>query len=108
YEETAVKEAEEETGLKINPEDLKLVTTIRHTAHDEITGKINNVIRRIYVYEYNGPISELKIEQGKATGFEAVKIDSLFDMSEEEKKKFIPIFFEEENQKIFRKIKELA
>ena len=107
YEKTAVKEAEEETGLHINPADLKFITTIRHTAHDEATGRINNVIRKIFAYEFNGSPSDLKIEQGKAIGFEAIKIDSLFAMSEKEKQRFIPNIFEEINMDIFRKIKSL-
>lgn len=107
YEKTAIKEAEEEAGLIIDPYDLKFITTIRHAAHDEITGKNNNVIRKIYAYEFNGPPDDLRIEQGKATGFEAVNIDSLFTMSAEEKKRFIPNIFEDINLDIFRKIKEL-
>jgi len=105
YEETAVKETEEETGLKINPKDLKLVTIIRNTAHDEVTGRINNVIRKIFAYEFNGPVSDLRIEKGKAVGFEAVKIDSLFQMSDEEKRRFIYSVFDDRNLEVFRKIK---
>jgi len=108
YEETAVKEAGEETGLEIKPEDLKLITTIRNEAHDRVTGRINNVIRRIYAYEFNGPTSELKVENGKATGFEAVKISSLFTMPDEEKRRFIPAIFEEKNLDVFRKIELLV
>lgn len=107
YEKTAVKETEEETGLKINPQDLKIVTTIKHIAHDEVTGRINNVIRRIYAYEFNGPVNDLKVEKKKALGFESVRIDSLFVMSDAEKKKFIPNVFDEINLDIFRKIKNI-
>lgn len=107
YEKTAVKEVEEETGLKINPADLVFVTTIRHTANDEITNKINNVIRRIYAYKFNGSVNDLKVEEGKATGFEAVKLDSLLDMDNLEKRKFIPNIFDNVYLDIFRKIKTL-
>jgi isopentenyldiphosphate isomerase len=108
YEKTALKEAEEEAGLKIDPRDLKFITIIRHIAHDEVTGKINNVIRKIYAYEFNGSPSDLKIEEGKATGFEAVKIDSLFTIGDEEKRRFIPNIFEEMNLDIFKKIEGLC
>ena len=108
YEKTAVKETEEEAGLDIDPRDLKFITTIRHTAHDEITGKINNVIRKVYAYEFNGVPDDLRIEKGKATGFERVKIDSLFTMDAEERAWFIPNIFEEMNLDIFRKIKALG
>lgn len=108
YEKTAVKEAKEETGLHIYPNNLKFVATIRHIAHDEVTGKINNVIRKIYAYEFDGLPSDLKIERGKATGFEAVKIDSLLTLQGEERKRFIPNIFDEMNLDLFRKIKKLV
>jgi isopentenyldiphosphate isomerase len=107
YEKTALKEAEEETGLEIDPHKLKIITTVKNVAHDSITGKINNAIRKVYAYEFNGSSNDLRIEEGKATGFEAVKIDSLFTMSAEEKQRFIPIVFEEVNLDVFRKIKAL-
>lgn len=43
YEETAIKEAEEETGVKINLSDLIPINKIRKSGVDKITGKINNV-----------------------------------------------------------------
>lgn len=107
YEKTAVKEAEEETGLKIDPAHLKFVAKIHYSAHDNVTGKINNVIRTIYAYPFDGSPSDLRIEKGKATGFEVVRIDSLFTMGAEEKRRFISSFFEPINLDIFRKIKEL-
>ena len=108
YEKTAIKEAEEETGLNINPHDLKFITTIRHAGYDEITENLNNVIRKIFAYEFDGLPTDLKIEKGKADGFEAVKIDSLFTMSADEKARFVPNIFEGENIGIFRKIKLLT
>ncbi len=108
YEKTAFKETEEETGLKINLENLKLITTIRYKAHDKITGKTNNVIRRIYAYKFNGSASDLKLEKGQAVSFKPVKIESLFKISDEEKKKFIDNLFDDINLDIFRKIKTLS
>jgi len=107
YEKTALKEVEEETGLKIKFLDLRVITTIRNTAHDKITGKTNNVIRKVFAYEFDGLPSDLKIEEGKATGFEAVMIDSLFKMDAKEKERFIPNIFDDKNLDVFRKIKTL-
>jgi isopentenyldiphosphate isomerase len=108
YENTAIKEAEEEAGLKIDPRDLKLIATVKYTAHDEVTGRINNVIRKEYAYAFNGSLSDLKIEKGKGIGFEAVKIDDLFTMSAEGKRRFTPTIFNEINLDIFRKIKDMC
>jgi isopentenyldiphosphate isomerase len=106
YEKTAVKEAMEETGLEINPADLKLAGILKYVSDDAITGKINNSIKHIFAYRFDGSANELKIEEGKATGFEVVKLDSLFNMSDFEKKRFIPNIFDDFYLNIFRKIKE--
>jgi len=91
YQATAIKEAEEETGLKINEEDLLLFKKIRKTySPDSQTGKINNIWAHIYLYHFQGKLEDLKVEEGKAIGFEAWSMDKLKNMSESDKEKFIP------------------
>jgi len=106
YEETAVKEIKEETGLEIKSKDLKLIAKIRQVAEDKITNTVNNSIKYIYACRYDGPVGKLRVEKGKATGFEIVKINSLFKMTDTEKLRFIPNVFDKEILNIFRKIKE--
>jgi len=91
YEDTAIKEAEEETGIKLDLSKLKLVKKIRKESFDEATGLINNTIRSQYVYLFNGNIEDLQIETGKATGFESWKINKLNSLPEEDRNKFIPL-----------------
>jgi isopentenyldiphosphate isomerase len=101
YEATALKEGEEETGIKIDPTKLKLVKKMRRKDFDEATGLINNTIRSQYVYLFNGDVKELRVEEGKAVGFEIWKIDSLPTLSNEDKKRFIPMYLSKEFLELF-------
>lgn len=90
YEQTAIKETEEETGLKINSRDLIFINKIKKYSKDKATNKINNVFNTRYAYIYKGDVKNLKIEAGKALGFEVWTLDKLLNLSESEKAKFIP------------------
>jgi 8-oxo-dGTP pyrophosphatase MutT (NUDIX family) len=94
YKETALKESEEETGIKINPEDLVLINKIKKSSLDKATGKINNVFNTRYLYLYKGGIKDLRLEEGKAIGFELWPLDSLPSLGETEKARFIPYILE--------------
>lgn len=107
YEITALKETEEETGIRANEEDIIFIQNMRNRSFDNTTGKINNVIRVIYVYRYNGKIKDLKVERGKAIKFKAWPFDKIFNLSEGDKKRFIPFLLEPEMISIFKKIEKL-
>lgn len=101
YEETAIKEAEEETGIIINPVKLKLIKKMLKQSFDETTGLTNNTIRSQYVYLFAGEITDLRIEDGKAIGFEAWEIDSLHTLSEVDKARFVPMILSKEFLDLF-------
>ena len=101
YEETAVKECKEETGIDIVLEKLVFLRKMRKKSFDEATGLTNNTIRSQYAYLYDGSISDLEIEDGKAEGFEAWKIDDLSHLSETDKNKFIPLILQQDMLDVF-------
>ncbi|MBI2010830.1 MAG: NUDIX domain-containing protein [Candidatus Colwellbacteria bacterium] len=107
YEESALKEMEEETGIKADRNDLHFIETVRNKAYDPVTNKTNNVIRAIYAYLYDGRTEDLKVEQGKAIGFEAWPLREIFNIPEDERKRFVPIILEENHLELFRKIQRL-
>lgn len=104
YENAALKELEEETGIRANKDDIVFIQYIRSKSFDDTTGKINNVIRAIYVYRYVGKIEDLRVESGKAIRFEAWLFDKIFHISEKDKKRFIPILLGPEMLDVFSKI----
>lgn len=107
YEETAIKECFEETGVGVDISKLLFLTKMKRKSFDEITKKINNTIRAQYAYLYEGEIKDLKVEEGKAEGFELWKIDDLQNLSDEDKNKFIGLILSEDMLKLFNKAKEI-
>jgi len=107
YEETAVKECKEETGVDIDTSKLLFLTKMRKKSFDQVTGMTNNTFRSQYAYLYDGSIFDLQIEDGKATGFETRKIDDLSHLSEEERSKFIQVLIGEDMLKLFNNAKDI-
>jgi isopentenyldiphosphate isomerase len=103
YEETAIKETEEETGIVLSNKDLVFLTKIRNKIIDEFTNLINYAIVYEYGYLYKGAIENLKIEEGDSYGFEAFTINKLENLSEEEKARFIPAVVSKERMEIYKK-----
>jgi len=98
YEKTAVKETEEETGLKIDAADLIPLAKVQSgstnesidDSTDERTGKINNSIKQEYAYIFKGNIKDLKIEKGSGLGFEIYPINKIVGLSDADSAEFIP------------------
>ena len=107
YEETAIKECEEETGIKVDPKKLILLAKLKKQSFDETTNTINNTIRAQYAYLYTEKISDLKIEENRAVGFEAWKIVNLFNLTAEQKARFISVFLEPEMLELYKKMEKL-
>jgi len=107
YEETAIKECKEETGVDIDLNKLVFLRKMRKKSFDEATGLTNNTIRSQYAYLFEGSITDLQVEEGKSQGFEAWKIDDLSHLSESDKNKFIPLILDEDMLDIFNKARKI-
>lgn len=107
YDEAAIQEIREEAGIEVNPENLHFISTVIIKSYDEVTGMTNHPRRNVYAYKFEGSVSDLKIEEGKALGFVVYPIEELFSLSESEKNKFIPTLLDDEGLKVFRAIQAL-
>lgn len=107
YEDSALKEVEEETGLTLTVDKLVYLTTIRRKSNEDVSGKINNVLRATYAYRFDGDIKDLHIEENKSQGFESWSVDTILNIDDDNRKRFIGQFFVPEYLEVFRKIKEL-
>lgn len=107
YEDTAIKECKEETGIDVDPSKLVFLGKIRRKFVDKKTGLINNALRSQYAYLYNGDIRNLRIEEGKSEGFETWKIDDLLHVSEVDRDRFIPGVLYEDTITLFKQAREL-
>lgn len=101
YNDTAIKECLEETGVHIDPDKLVFLKKIHKCTEDRDTGLINNTIRSQYAYLFDGEITELIVEEGKALGFEPWNIDMLQNLSSKDKERFIPIILSEDFSSMF-------
>lgn len=91
YKEIAIREVEEETGLKIDLKDLIFLSKDRNgPLNDPKTGTTNSTWKENYIYTFSGQLSDLRVEEGKAIGFESWPMDKLKNISEAEREKFIP------------------
>lgn len=104
YESAAIKEMEEETSVKVMTEDLMFVKMLRTTMHDEVTGRINNALRAVYAYRYNGKLDDLRIEVGQGLGFETWPLHKILHVSDSDRPRFIPSIFSDQTLEIFRAI----
>ena len=107
-ERTACKEAEEETGVHMSPDELVFLRTTITTYHDDVTGMVNHARRTAYAYRYAGKLEDLKIEEGKAVGFEAWAFDALKKLSQEEAARFAPSVLDETGMAVIKQIKSLV
>ena len=90
YLDTAIKEAAEETWLKIEPQELICIGKTFRKLVDKCTGKINNAIRTSYLFMFDGDIGDLKIETDMALDFELWSLDQLVNISNIDSQRFIP------------------
>lgn len=107
YETTALQELEEETGIHAEKSKLTFIQLVRSRSFDISTKNTNNVLRAVYAYRYEGKIEDLKVEKGKAIGFEIWPLDKIFTISLNDKKRFIPTVFSEDSLKIFKALENL-
>lgn len=94
YEQTAIKEALEETGVSINEAELIAIKKIHKNSKDDVTGMINHAFQKEFIYIYKGGVEDLKVEDGKALGFEVWSIDQILSLDDVSKPKFIPSIYE--------------
>ncbi len=105
YDETAITEIKEETGLDLNIKDLNFTGKIHRESMDAGSNKRNNTFKATYIHRYIGLLSDLTPEKGKAIGFEAWDLDSILNIGEEDKHRFIPSVFSPDVIKVFEKIR---
>lgn len=108
YEETALKELREETGMTAVVADLIPIGKNHYYGRDVKSNKVNNNLRFMYAFRFDHDPSEIVIEQGKATGFEFWSIERLEHLTNEERASFIPRMVQPDMIEIYRRVSALA
>ncbi len=105
YESAATRELDEELGIQTSFDNLIFLGTRRSKSHDPITNNTNNSFKKIYAYQFEGGIGDLKPEKGELTSLEFWSIEKLKHLTEADKKRFIQGLLSEEYLSLFDKIK---
>jgi isopentenyldiphosphate isomerase len=105
---SALRELEEETGIRALRHDLRYLATVHFRARDTLTGKVNNAWKYFYAYRYHGPANELRLESGKATGLEFCPIIEMIRMPQSKRSEFTPFMFHPQQLRILKLVAELS
>ncbi len=90
YLEAAVKEVHEETGLTIEPSAL--IELDRGYSSNKEGDYLSNAMRVLYKYQFAGDITDLRVEQGEALGFEITTLDNLKAAISQNRTNYVPYF----------------
>jgi 8-oxo-dGTP pyrophosphatase MutT (NUDIX family) len=85
YDVTALKEGYEESGITINPANLKSLGVMFG----------GDAMRAMYAYPFDGTTEDLKVEEGEGAGFVAMSIPALRKERNENPDKFTPFILGE-------------
>lgn len=107
YLETAIRETAEETGLKLVPQDFRLILKNRRQSFDEKTGATNNCLGESYLYLFSGRAEELQVEAGDGAGFEAWAFKAVEEAASVIISGFIPYIFNFSRQELIPFVRNL-
>lgn len=103
YLEAAVRETLEETGIKVKADDLTAMGVVRA---DYVQGDyLSNAMRGLYGYQFNGDVSNLKVEEGDGAGFVALPLEELEKQLDTEPEKFATVLTDKVGRYLIQKIK---
>jgi len=107
YSDTAIKEVKEELGLNIGPNDLIEICKKRRHHFDSLTVRENNANDTVYAVRFNGQLEDLNFLREEIIELQWWPIDKLFNLSEEDKKLFVPLTISAEIREDLKKVKKL-
>lgn len=107
YEQSAIREIFEETGLRINPNDLQFLLKFRRINKDQSTNTISDYFCTVYIYNFEKDIKNLQIEKNDATCFIFKPIESLINPSQKEIEDCSPSLIKDDYKKVWEKLLEL-
>ncbi|MCA9341525.1 NUDIX domain-containing protein [Candidatus Saccharibacteria bacterium] len=103
YLEAAVREALEETGVEIKANDLTAMGVVRA---DYVQGDyLSNAMRGLFSYQFDGNISDLKVEDGDGAGFVTLPIEEFEKQLDTEPEKFATVLTDKVGRDLVQKIK---
>jgi len=103
YLEAAVREILEETGIEVEANDLTSIGVIRA---DYVQGDyLSNAMRGLFSCQFDGDVSDLKVEDGDGAGFVTLPIEELEKQLDTEPEKFATVLTDKVGRYLVQKIK---
>lgn len=84
----ALRETEEEIGLKLNPEDLEFFKI--HNLRMAYNGKENNEHAYVYFFKFDGDINDLKMQREEVAKIKFIPLDELENDLKLHPEKYVP------------------
>lgn len=101
----AVRETYEETGVEVKAKDLVDLGVVRA---DYVQGDyLSNAMRGLFAYQFNGELSDLKVEEGDGAGFVSLPIEELEAQLDSEPDKFAVVLADTVGRNLLTGVKEL-
>lgn len=107
YEETALKELMEKTGIRARENEIEFIVKMRLKSFDPLTNMTNNTFRSVYAFLFDANKHRLELEKGEAISLEFWPINKILNMPEKDKSKFVPLLLSKKYEEVFRKIEKL-
>ena len=105
YLEAAVRETLEESGVEVEASDLTNLGVVRA---DYVQGTyLSNAMRGLFAYEFDGCVSDLKVEDGDGAGFVILPIEELENQLDSEPDKFATVLTDKVGRDLVQGIKTL-
>ncbi|MDD4289853.1 MAG: NUDIX domain-containing protein [Patescibacteria group bacterium] len=101
YLNSAIREANEEVGIKILENELIFLDKAL------IKNEENNHFETIYAYKYKNKYDTIKIANEELSGLMWINIDNLLKPDEDFKKQIVPYLLNEKSKETLNKIKQL-
>jgi isopentenyl-diphosphate delta-isomerase len=105
YIEAAVRETLEESGIEVEVDDLVSLGVVRA---DYIQGSyLSNAMRGLFVYKFNGNVTDLQVEDGDGAGFVVLPIEELERQLDFDPEKFATVLTDKVGRDLVQGVKRL-
>lgn len=108
YEQAALMEMREETGIDVPFEKLHFIEKRRSDAFDQVTQRNNNCFRTAYAFILESDPATLKVEEGKGAGFVTIPFELLFNPTDGLRKQVIHSHLSPDRHNLYRKLQDLV
>ncbi|MDD5040703.1 MAG: NUDIX domain-containing protein [Patescibacteria group bacterium] len=88
YEQAALKELAEETGIRARPEELVRIAQNKRFSGPQPNGMLNKAMRVLFAYRFKDGVDTVQFEHGKATSLEWWPMEKIGRLNELEQKQF--------------------